>query len=379
MRKIFQGVSPIVSIIIITTVGIIAASSVLLYEYLWQPKEYKTTVKNENLEWKEYSNNGGFSFKYPSKICPEFNPSGCYDTKIIEDQDEISIGQQSKENVDYISPIFLIHYVSGVSKKEAEKYISDSRSGYIKVKSWISAGEGDSGKVERMYRLDETCDSCIKINNIKNIADEAEYCASCGNTRIHAVYSEGLHALVMFDLAQLGQACLIDCKVDYDILNSIKLDGIEVYHEFNSMNNVTYTNSKYGFKLVLPSAWTEYYAREVSLGKIEIGLPLETDMLGQTNRKFPITYLEIMSIADYNKAVKDCEGKEMCRTPVELARNSKYVFGEDGVAFTGWDPCADKEVANAEKYFCQAYNDLFPSGDDGSYKYKIEDNFSLIK
>jgi hypothetical protein len=72
MRKIkeflIRGVSPIVTIIIIAIIGIIVASSILAYIYLWHPAEPQAIIaSDETASWKTYRNEElGFEFKYPS-------------------------------------------------------------------------------------------------------------------------------------------------------------------------------------------------------------------------------------------------------------------------------------------------------------------------
>lgn len=180
-------------------------------QQLTQPASPKNQSSDKAIEWKNFSRNGNaLSFKYPSKWCYDNTDCG-NNLYVTEIRDTLSIGQIGKEsitNVEIIEPILLIYYVTSLDQinsldqNGAEKYLRDKYE-TVETISWVA---------------DKTNPGVVVIDSSSNL----------GRSRVYAAYSKEFGALVSFSLQP---ACLFDCQIDREVLNSIKLDGVSVYQE----------------------------------------------------------------------------------------------------------------------------------------------------
>ncbi len=194
------------NLIIILVILIIVLTGMVVYfattKNTDQPIVFTPKSINENVEWRNFSSSSGgvVSFKYPSKIC--WDNTDCRNLYVIQIDDVIYIGQTEQENNTQIEVVLAIYYGSQLfDQNSAEKYLK-TKYGLLEAISWIADKNNPDVKVANLHgdRLYKT----------------------------YAAYSKELGMLVSFTLQP---ACLLDCKVDNDILNSIKLDGVGVYHE----------------------------------------------------------------------------------------------------------------------------------------------------
>ncbi|MEI7425629.1 MAG: hypothetical protein WCK16_01720 [Candidatus Moraniibacteriota bacterium] len=154
---------------------------------------------NKTTEWKNFSFNGdALSFKYPTQWC--FDNKDCRNLYVTRNGDDISISQAQNQGTkeEYIEPMFSISYLDGVGQEGAEKYLKN--------------------KYKLTGRILWTTD---KVNPDVKIAE-------LKNFRTFAAFSQNLGILFSFSLQP---ACLFDCQIDGDILNSIKLDEVSFYRE----------------------------------------------------------------------------------------------------------------------------------------------------
>ena len=120
---------------------------------------------------------------------------------MVNYEDVIFIGQKATGNIDgqYIEPILPIYYVDNVDQDGAEKYLKN--------------------KYEPSEAISWTADK----NN-----PEVKVASVVSPARIYASYSKEIRTMVFFSLPL---ACLFDCQIDKDVINSIEVDGVKVYQE----------------------------------------------------------------------------------------------------------------------------------------------------
>ncbi|MCX6761449.1 MAG: hypothetical protein NTY33_01185 [Candidatus Moranbacteria bacterium] len=254
---------------------------------------------DKKAEWKTFSFNGtAFSFEYPAKICQD--SAACHDLFVTKNGETVSIGQmQEGESVNgsYIDPILSIYYVASSDQISAEKYVKD--------------------KYKNLALPNKISWTVDKENPEVSVANLESF-------RVYAAYSKGLKTLVTFSLQP---ACIFDCQVDGEMLNSIKLDGVSVYQSLltkpiDSAATATqvYKNAKYGFELTFPATWQDYNATNRTLDwgsdgqsdSIDFGLPAQPDGL--------------FNISFHTKKQWEAIKSEGGPVPELLGENGTYVF-----------------------------------------------------
>jgi hypothetical protein len=159
------------------------------------------TGSGPQLEWKNFIFNGdALHFRYPSEWC--FDDADCRNLYVTKQEKVFSLGlmqkEQSGSNGEFIDSILDISYVDSVDMKQAETYLKDAYALHTDIQ-W-------------------TTDLNNPIVKIVHLSKE----------KVYAAFSEELHTLVAF---RLQPACLLDCKIDVEILNSITIDGVKVYRD----------------------------------------------------------------------------------------------------------------------------------------------------
>ena len=147
--------------------------------------------------WNNFSFSN-ISFKYPAQVCTD--STNCQSIEVIKTGDAINIGQYFDSN----ESLLTIYYVENIDQKGAEEYLQD-KYGKVNSVSWMV----DKNNID------------IKLANHFGGFNRVS-----GGVISYAAYSEKLKTLVSFGYAP---ACIIDCAIDDDFLNSIKLNGIKVY------------------------------------------------------------------------------------------------------------------------------------------------------